>query len=328
MVVIMERVMATKKETNQAMSDSSRVRDEINSGKEEALEQFDLPKSNELAADKTSSDPTQIYLNEIGYTPLLSAEEEVTFGTLAREGDEAARRRMIESNLRLVVKIARKYYNRGLPFLDLINEGNLGLMHAVEKYEPERGFRFSTYATWWIRQSIERAIMNQTRIIRLPVHVIKELNIYLTAAREMVKELGREPSAEEIAEKLDKPLDVVKKSLSLTDDVTSVDVCLNSDSTRTLVDTIPDKAENNPMESLERNDLHNSLGQSLEELDDRQQEVICRRFGLKGHDRQTLEEVGKAVGLTRERVRQIQLGALKDLRRSLAKQGVTDEAIL
>lgn len=327
MVVIMERVMATKKETNQAMSDSSRILDEINSGKEEVTEQFDLPKSKELAADKTSSDPTQIYLNEIGYTPLLSAEEEITFGTLAREGDEAARRRMIESNLRLVVKIARKYYNRGLPFLDLINEGNLGLMHAVEKYEPERGFRFSTYATWWIRQSIERAIMNQTRIIRLPVHVIKELNIYLTAAREMVKELGREPSAEEIAEKLDKPLDVVKKSLSLTDDVTSVDVCLSSDSTRTLVDTIPDKAENNPMESLERNDLHNSLGQCLEQLDDRQQEVICRRFGLRGHDRQTLEEVGKAVGLTRERVRQIQLGALKDLRRNLAKQGVTDEAI-
>lgn len=319
--------MTDKKYTNDDMPDFSEFVELADSDEDQGddSEEMDLPKSKGIAADKTSIDPTQIYLNEIGYTPLLSAEEEIKYGTLAREGDQDARRRMIESNLRLVVKIARKYYNRGLAFLDLINEGNLGLMHAVEKFEPERGFRFSTYATWWIRQSIERAIMNQTRIIRLPVHVIKELNIYLTAAREMVKELGREPTAEEIAEKLDKPLDVVKKSLSLTDDVTSVDVNLSNDSTRTLVDTIPDNPENNPVERLERNDLHNSLGYCIEQLDDRQREVVCRRFGLRGFDRQTLEEVGQAVGLTRERVRQIQLGALKDLRRHLAKQGVTDE---
>lgn len=142
-----------------------------------------LPKSKGLGIDDSRFDPAQIYLNDIGFTPLLTAEEEQHYGRLAKEGDIKARNRMIESNLRLVVKITRKYYNRGLPLLDLINEGNLGLMHAVEKYEPERGFRFSTYATWWIRQSIERAIMNQTRTIRLPVHVIKELSTYLRAKK-------------------------------------------------------------------------------------------------------------------------------------------------
>lgn len=319
--------MANQKRTEASMSASVGVVEKTAPKKtsRKTEKQSALPRSKGIAAEKSGADPTQLYLNEIGYTPLLTAEEEFKYGKLAREGDEPARRRMIESNLRLVVKIARKYYNRGLPFLDLINEGNLGLMHAVEKYEAERGFRFSTYATWWIRQSIERAIMNQTRIIRLPVHVIKELNIYLTAGREMVKELGREPSAEEIADRLDKPLDIVKRSLSLTDDVTSADISLSNDSTRTLIDTIPDGPENNPMESLAKSDLHKSLEQCLTQLDDRQREVVCRRFGLQGHDRQTLEMVGKAVGLTRERVRQIQLGALKDLRRSLAHQGVTDE---
>jgi RNA polymerase nonessential primary-like sigma factor len=272
-----------------------------------------------------ASDPTQLYLNEIGFSPLLSAQEEFHFGRLAREGDDKARRRMIESNLRLVVKIARKYYNRGLAFLDLINEGNLGLMHAVEKYEPERGFRFSTYATWWIRQSIERAIMNQTRIIRLPVHVIKELNTYLTAGREMVKVLGREPSAEEIAEKLDRPLADVKKSLSLTDDAISLDVNIGGEVGRPMVDTVPDSPENNPVMELAKEDLFNNLTNSLDTLDDRQKEVVCRRFGLKGYDRETLEEVGRAVGLTRERVRQIQIGALKELRKTLLERGVTDE---
>lgn len=284
-----------------------------------------LPKSKGLAASDSDMDPTQLYLNEIGFTSLLTAEEEFHYGKLAREGDVAARNRMIESNLRLVVKITRKYHNRGLPLLDLINEGNLGLMHAVEKYEPERGFRFSTYATWWIKQSIERAIMNQTRTIRLPVHVIKELNTYLTAAKKMTKELGREPSAEEIAARLDLPVSDVKQALHLADDAISADVTVGSEEGgKTLMDMMADTNIINPVETLVQEDLNNSLTHCLDALDDRQRQVVCRRFGLEGFERQTLEEVGQAVGLTRERVRQIQLLALKELRRSLVKHGVTE----
>jgi len=169
-------------------------------------------------------DATQMYLSEIGFSPLLTAEEEVKFARLALKGDVASRKRMIESNLRLVVKIARRYINRGLPLLDLIEEGNLGLIRAVEKFDPERGFRFSTYATWWIRQTIERAIMNQTRTIRLPIHVVKELNIYLKAARELTQSLDHEPTAEEIADLLDRPIEDVKKMLGLNETiVTSVE---------------------------------------------------------------------------------------------------------
>lgn len=288
-------------------------------------EEESLPKSKELAADSAGVDPTQLYLNEIGFTSLLTAEEEFHYGKLAREGDVAARNRMIESNLRLVVKITRKYHNRGLALLDLINEGNLGLMHAVEKYEPERGFRFSTYATWWIKQSIERAIMNQTRTIRLPVHVIKELNIYLTAAKKMTKELGREPSAEEIAKQLDRPLEEVKQALHLTDDAISADAIIgNEEGGKSLMDMLPDQNIINPIDTMVREDLTNSLAVCLNGLDERHRQVICRRFGLEGFERQTLEEVGEAVGLTRERVRQIQLVALKELRRALVKQGVTE----
>jgi RNA polymerase nonessential primary-like sigma factor len=278
-----------------------------------------------LVDKSSSSDPTQLYLSEIGFAPLLSADEELYYGTLARGGDAKARARMIESNLRLVVKIARRYYNRGLAFLDLINEGNLGLMHAVEKFEPERGFRFSTYATWWIRQSIERAIMNQTRVIRLPVHVIKELSSYLSVARELTKVLGREPSAEEIAEKIDRPLEDVKKSLSLTDDVISTDLQMGGDSGKTLIDTISDDPSNNPEKKLEEENLKEKLFACIHSLDERESAVICRRFGLLGFDRETLEQVGEAVGLTRERVRQIQILALKKLRRILNEQGVTGE---
>ncbi len=292
----------------------------------DSREEEALPKSKELGANAADVDPTQLYLNEIGFTSLLTAEEEFHYGKLAREGDVAARNRMIESNLRLVVKITRKYHNRGLALLDLINEGNLGLMHAVEKYEPERGFRFSTYATWWIKQSIERAFMNQTRTIRLPVHVIKELNIYLTAAKKMTRELGREPSPEEIAAKLDRPVEEVKQALHLTDDAISADAIVGNseEGGKSLMDMLPDTNIVNPVDTLVQEDLSNSLTQCLEELDERQRQVVCRRFGLEGFERQTLEVVGQAVGLTRERVRQIQLLALKELRRALVKHGVTE----
>ncbi len=272
-------------------------------------------------------DATQLYLNEIGFSPLLTPEEEVHFARMARRGEEAGRKRMIESNLRLVVKISRRYVNRGLTLLDLIEEGNLGLIRAVEKFDPERGFRFSTYATWWIRQTIERAIMNQTRTIRLPIHVVKELNVYLRAARELTQKLDHEPSAEEIATLLDKPVGEVKRMLGLNERVASVDVTLGPDSDKTLLDTLTDERPSDPCELLQDEDLSQSIDQWLSDLSEKQREVVIRRFGLRGHESSTLEEVGREIGLTRERVRQIQVEALKRLREILEGNGLSSEAL-
>ncbi|MDQ2075411.1 RNA polymerase sigma factor RpoS [Marinimicrobium sp. ABcell2] len=272
-------------------------------------------------------DATQMYLNEIGFSPLLSAEEEVYFSRLALKGDEAARKRMIESNLRLVVKISRRYVNRGLALLDLIEEGNLGLIRAVEKFDPERGFRFSTYATWWIRQTIERAIMNQTRTIRLPIHVVKELNIYLRAARELTQKLDHEPSSEEIAQLVQKPVADVERMLGLNERVTSVDTPIGYSSDRSVVDTIPELQDSDPARLLQDSDLNRSLDSWLDDLSEKQREVLARRFGLRGHDVCTLEQVGREIGLTRERVRQIQVEALKRLREIMEKQGLNSEAL-
>ena len=272
-------------------------------------------------------DATQLYLNEIGFSPLLTPEEEVHFARLAQKGDPAGRRRMIESNLRLVVKIARRYINRGLSLLDLIEEGNLGLIRAVEKFDPERGFRFSTYATWWIRQTIERAIMNQTRTIRLPIHVVKELNVYLRAARELTQKLDHEPSAEEIANLLEKPVGEVKRMLGLNERVSSVDVSLGPDSDKTLLDTLTDDRPSDPCDLLQDDDLSQSIDMWLSDLTDKQREVVIRRFGLRGHESSTLEEVGQEIGLTRERVRQIQVEALKRLREIMEKNGLSGDSL-
>ena len=272
-------------------------------------------------------DATQLYLNEIGFSPLLTPQEEVHFARLAQKGDPAGRKRMIESNLRLVVKIARRYVNRGLSLLDLIEEGNLGLIRAVEKFDPERGFRFSTYATWWIRQTIERAIMNQTRTIRLPIHVVKELNVYLRAARELTQKLDHEPSAEEIANLLEKPVGEVKRMLGLNERMSSVDVSLGPDSDKTLLDTLSDDRPTDPCDLLQDDDLSQSIDQWLTELTEKQREVVIRRFGLRGHESSTLEEVGREIGLTRERVRQIQVEALKRLREIMEKNGLSGESL-
>lgn len=272
-------------------------------------------------------DAASLYLKEIGYAPLLTAEEEVYFSRLIHKGDESARKRMIESNLRLVVKIARRYVNRGLSLLDLIEEGNLGLMRAVEKFDPELGFRFSTYATWWIRQSAERALMNQTRTIRLPIHVVKELNIYLKASRRLAQELEHDPSAEEIAQSMDKTVADVSRMFRLNERVSSMDVPLGKEGYRTLVDTIADSHPSDPEELVEDEDLISSIEACLTELSDKQREVIARRFGLRGHDTSTLEEVGREIGLTRERVRQIQVEALHRLRDILQKQGLDGQIL-
>jgi RNA polymerase nonessential primary-like sigma factor len=272
-------------------------------------------------------DATQIYLGEIGFSPLLSAEEEVYFSRLSLKGDQAARKRMIESNLRLVVKIARRYINRGLALLDLIEEGNLGLIRAVEKFDPERGFRFSTYATWWIRQTIERAIMNQTRTIRLPIHVVKELNIYLRAARELSQRLDHEPTPEEIAAALDRPVEEVRKMLKLNEKITSVDTPVAGSSEKQLLDILADEKELGPETELQDADIRQHLVLWLEELNPKQREVLARRFGLLGYEPSTLEDVGREIGLTRERVRQIQVEALRRLREIVTHQGLNIETL-
>ena len=276
---------------------------------------------------QTSYDATQLYLKEIGFSPLLTAEEEVKFGRLALKGDQAARKKMIESNLRLVVKIARRYYNRGMEFSDLIAEGNLGLLRAVEKFDPERGFRFSTYATWWIRQTIERAIMNQTRTIRLPIHVLRELNHYLSTARELTKQKNHEPSYGEIAGALDKSIDDVEHMMELNEHILSLDMHVSHDGSqgKLLVESLADVSAMDPEETLVKEHVNESINKCLRALNEKQREVLCRRFGLAGHDRQTLEEVGEAVGLTRERVRQIQMSGLKALRNILKAEGIDED---
>lgn len=273
-------------------------------------------------------DATRLYLNEIGFSPLLTAEEEVYYSRKLLKGDEAARKKMIECNLRLVVKISRRYLNRGLALLDLIEEGNLGLIRAVEKFDPERGFRFSTYATWWIRQTIERGIMNQTRTIRLPIHVVKEINIYLRAARHLAQTLDHEPSPEEIAEMVDKPIKDVKRMLGLNERTASVDSPMGPDSETSLLDAIPDENNIDPVVLLQDDDVKANIENWLGQLTEKQCEVVTRRFGLHGYDVSTLEEVGNSIGVTRERVRQIQIEALRKLREILEKEGFSVEALI
>jgi len=273
-------------------------------------------------------DATSLYLSEIGASPLLTAEEEVKYARLAQKGDETARRKMIVCNLRLVVKISRRYLNRGLALLDLVEEGNLGLIRAVEKFDPERGFRFSTYATWWIRQTIERGIMNQTRTIRLPIHVVKEINAYLRKSRELAQSLDHEPSAEEVAEALNVDVQDVKRLMGLNERTPSMDVAYGKDSDRPLVDMVADENVDDPSELLQSDAVNGHLDEWLNQLNDKQRSVIERRFGLHGFDNATLEQVAGELGVTRERVRQIQMDALKRLRHILENDGYTSENVL
>ena len=268
-------------------------------------------------------DVTRIYLSEIGRAKLLTADEEKELSRAAREGCVASRQRMIECNLRLVVRIARAYINRGLPLLDLIEEGNLGLIRAVEKFDPDRGFRFSTYATWWIRQSVERAIMNQCRTVRLPIHVIRELTVFLRATREMEQELGRRPAIEEVADKLDKPCPSMHKLFSYNEPPNQPDSALGA-TTKSVVDTLADEQVRDPETEYADQAAGELLGQWLNLLPRQQRIVVEHRFGLHGKGRSTLEEVGQLLGVTRERVRQVQLAAISRLREISRRDGVQE----
>ena len=310
-----------------------------------------------LADDKgkLTTDLVSQYLTAIGNFDLLTAEQEVELAQKIESGEKAAiklqkkqfkdkkgeirlkrdrkkgaeaKDAFLTANLRLVVANARRYANTsGIDFLDLIQEGNLGLIRAVEKFDPERGFRFSTYATWWIRQTIERAIMNQTRTIRLPIHVVKELNVYLRAARQLTQKLDHDPTPDDIAYMLDKPVKDVERLLGLNERVASVDTPIGPSSDKTLVDTIADQHVSDPAALLQDSDLSEGINSWLEDLSEKQREVVARRFGLRGHETSTLEEVGREIGLTRERVRQIQVEALKRLRDILEKQGLSSESL-
>ena len=269
------------------------------------------------STDSTESvDATRLYLQSIGSHPLLSAEQEVHYARQSRNGDQTARQIMIVSNLRLVVRIARRYLHRGLLLLDLIEEGNLGLMRAVEKFDPERGYRFSTYATWWIRQMIEQAIMDQTRTIRLPTHVIKALNKILRTSQELAKKLEHKPTVHDIAATLEKTVKDVADTLALNDRVASIDDAIRDHNDNTWSELTSDE-HNTPELNLQDRHMRDHISKLLHELPPNQREVIARRFGLLGYEPSTLAEVSLEIGVTRERVRQIQVAALRNMKTKL-----------
>ena len=280
-----------------------------------------------VSADSSSStndlDPTTLYLNEIGHKPLLSANEEIRLARQVAQGDSDSKKQMIESNLRLVVTLAKRSLNRGLSFLDLIEEGNLGLIRAVEKFNPELGYRFSTYATWWIKQSIDRAIMNTGTTIRMPIHLIKEINACTRVMKQLTNELGRKPSDEELAARMNKSVDYISKLRKKEIRVCSADTPLPEDEDRSMMDVFPDEDNCDPEQILEQEDLKQKLEHWIERLNARESEIVARRFGLFGYESSTLDEVGAEIGLTRERVRQIQIEALSRLRRFVEREGLT-----
>ena len=272
-----------------------------------------------FAEEESSPDPTDLYLKEIGSSPLLTKEEEIYYAKRLQNGDMAAKKRMIESNLRLVVKIARRYLRCGMPILDLIEEGNIGLMRAVDKFDPERGFRFSTYGAWWIQQSIERAIMSQNRTVRLPVHVSKRLNRCLRTSKELSKSLNYKPKDHEIASACGNTTEEIKTLMSLNEKIVSIDSNISEDMPKPLLETLSSHRDD-PIEDLQYTYLQKYIVSWLTHLTKNQRAVIERRFGLNGHDAVTLEQTGIEIGLTRERVRQLQAEALKKLKSMISEQ--------
>jgi len=278
--------------------------------------------SSKLTIQKLNSkDPTDLYLKEVGIAPLLSKEEEIHYSRLSKKGDENARKKMIESNLRLVIKIARRYLRSGMAILDLIEEGNLGLMHAVEKFDPERGFRFSTYSAWWIQQNIERAIMSQNRTIRLPMHIMKKVNSCLRIKNELAKELDREPTYDDIACKLSKSEKEIENTLCLNEKIISIDAPVAENFNKSLVEIVGTDLLD-PAKIVSIQSLKKTICVWLSKLTNTQKSVVELRFGLNNNEPNTLEQTGVKVGLTRERVRQLQTEALRSLKIIVEEQGI------
>jgi RNA polymerase nonessential primary-like sigma factor len=289
------------------------------------------------AGDPEVGNTLQTYLREIRRAPLLTPQQEFETATRARAGDFAARQTMIEHNLRLVVSIAKNYLGRGLPMTDLIEEGNLGLMHAIEKFEPERGFRFSTYSSWWIRQHIERAIMHQARLVRLPVHVVRELNQVLRARRTLEAQSvegmngDRQVRVEDVAAAVGRPVREVSELLRFAEQPTSLDAPLDrhptDNASESLLDSVADDGASDPMSLTLSNEVDRLLEHGLDELSDREREVLAGRYGLRDREPETLEVLAERLGLTRERIRQIQQEALLKLKRRMIRSGVDRDSI-
>ncbi|MDA8381501.1 MAG: RNA polymerase sigma factor RpoS [Betaproteobacteria bacterium] len=294
---------------------------------ESAAPLWGIPLREDEHAGDAGADITQLYLAEIRRNQLLTASEEYALARLVRKGDFAARQKMIAHNLRLVVHIAKHYAHRGLPLLDLIEEGNLGLIHALEKFDPERGFRFSTYSTWWIRQNIERAIMNQSRTIRLPVHLVKELNTCLRAFRHLEAQGMRDPTADDVAHLVQRHPEEVRKLLTFNERVVSLDAPLDIDPGLTVGEAIPDETMPTPDEALQAAECGQRVQESLKGLSERECWIIERRFGLNGQEITTLDDLADKLALTRERVRQIQEEALGKLGRLLERAGVSKDVL-
>ncbi|KUP06013.1 RNA polymerase sigma factor RpoD [Bacillus coahuilensis p1.1.43] len=290
-------------------SDSDPNAEQLNKNEEE----FDL---NDLSVPPgvKINDPVRMYLKEIGRVDLLSAEEEISLAERIEQGDEEAKRRLAEANLRLVVSIAKRYVGRGMLFLDLIQEGNMGLIKAVEKFDYRKGFKFSTYATWWIRQAITRAIADQARTIRIPVHMVETINKLIRVQRQLLQDLGREPSPEEIGEEMDLPPEKVREILKIAQEPVSLETPIGEEDDSHLGDFIEDSEAQSPSEHAAYELLKEQLEDVLDTLTDREENVLRLRFGLDDGRTRTLEEVGKVFGVTRERIRQIEAKALRKLR--------------